>query len=79
MASLDETTSYSAFRTKANAYMKSISGDHDPTEIAKAFLAAIASGDVRMPALEKGIVDVLAEVTKRSNAVAQAINPVGEA
>lgn len=79
MASLDEKTSYSAFRAKANAYMKEISGDNDPTEIAKAFLAAIASGDVRMPALEKGIVDVLAEVTKRSNAVAQAINPVGEA
>jgi hypothetical protein len=79
MASLDEKTSYSAFRAKANAYMQAISGDYDPTEIAQAFLAAVAAGDVRLPALEKGIVDVLAEVTKRSNAVAQAINPVAGA
>jgi hypothetical protein len=79
MASLDETTSYSAFRTKATAYMAAISGPHDPTEIAQAFLASLAAGEVRLPALEKGIVEVLDEVKTRGNAVAQAINPVGEA
>lgn len=75
MASLDETTSYSAFRTKANAYMRGLSGAHDPTEIAQAFLASVAAGEVRLPALEKGIVEVLGEVTVRGNAVAEAINP----
>jgi hypothetical protein len=75
MASLDETTSYSAFRAKANAFMQAISGEHDPTEIAKAFLASVQAGDVRLPALEKGIVEVLAEVTERGNAVAEAIAP----
>jgi len=75
MASLDEKTSYSAFRTKANAFMQAISGDHDPTGIASAFLAAVQSGQIRLPALEKGIVAVLAEVTERGNIVAEAINP----
>lgn len=75
MAALDEKTSYATFRANANAYMKSISGDHDPTEIAKAFLASLAAGEVRLPALEKGIVEVLGEVTLRGNAVAEAINP----
>ena len=74
MASLDEPTD-EAFRQKAKSHMKSISGDHDPTEIAQAFLTSLASGTVRLPALEKGIVDVLAEVTDRGNAVAEAINP----
>lgn len=75
MASLDETTSYGAFRAKATAYMDAISGEHDPTQIAQAFLASLAAGEVRLPALEKGIVEVLAEVTERGNAVAEAINP----
>ncbi|MEH6521229.1 hypothetical protein [Sulfitobacter sp.] len=77
MASLDETTSYGAFRTKANAYMQGLSGEHDPTEIAQEFLSKVASGGIRLPALEKGIVPVLAEVTARGNAVAEAINPSG--
>lgn len=77
MASLDESDNWRAFRDKAYAYMKSISGEHDPTEIAQDFLASVGSGDVRFPALEKGIVSVLQEVTKRANAVAQAINPDG--
>lgn len=75
MASLDEETSYGAFRTKANAFMQAISGDHDPIEIAASFLAAVQSGQIRLPALEKGIVAVLAEVTERGNIVAEAINP----
>lgn len=74
MGSLDETT-FAAFRTKAKAYMDGISGDHDPTQIAQSFLASLAAGEVRLPALEKGIVPVLAEVTQRGNAVAEAINP----
>lgn len=75
MASLDEGTGYSAFRAKANAFMQGIAGEHDPTEIAQAFLTNVASGEIRLPALEKGIVEVLAEVTARGNAVAEAINP----
>lgn len=78
MASLDEDT-FAKFRAKANGYMNAISGDHDPTEIAQAFLASLAAGDVRLSALEKGIVPVLAEVTARGNAVAEAINPSAEA
>ena len=74
MASLDEDT-FAKFRAKAKGYMKAISGEHDPTEIAQAFLASVAAGEVRLPALEKGIVAVLAEVTARGNAVAEAINP----
>ncbi len=75
MASLDEGTGYAAFRAKANAFMQAIAGEHDPTEIAQAFLTNVASGEIRLPALEKGIVEVLAEVTARGNAVAEAINP----
>ncbi len=77
MASLDEETSYAKFRAKVNGYMKALSGDHDPTEIAQAFLASLAAGEVRLPALEKGIVPVLAEVTARGTAVADAIYPSG--
>ena len=75
MAALDEKTGYKEFRAKANAMMAGISGDHDPTEIAQAFLANVASGAIRLPALEKGIVEVLAEVTERGTAVAEAIHP----
>lgn len=77
MASLDEDT-FAKFRAKASGYMNAISGDHNPTEIAQAFLASLAAGEVRLPALEKGIVPVLAEVTARGNAVAEAINPSAE-
>lgn len=75
MASLDEGTGYAAFRAKANAFMQAISGDHDPTKIAADFLAVVQSGAIRIPALEKGIVAVLAEVTERGNIVAEAISP----
>lgn len=78
MAALDQDT-FDKFRAAANGYMNAISGDHDPTEIAQAFLDSLAAGEVRLPALEKGIVPVLAEVTARGNAVAEAINPSAEA
>ncbi|MGH1579084.1 hypothetical protein [Planktotalea sp.] len=75
MAALDEETGYKEFRAKANALMAGISGDHDPTEIATSFLSDVASGVIRLPALEKGIVEVLAEVTERGTAVSKAIRP----
>jgi hypothetical protein len=74
MAALEET-SYAAFRTTALASMQSISGDQDPVDITKGFLASVVSGDIRLPALEKGIVAVLAEVQTRGNAVAEVLNP----
>lgn len=76
MSALEETTSYAAFRTKAYDAMSAISGEHDPVDIANAFLAKVAAGTIRLPALEKGIVTVLAEVEARSNAVAQALQPL---
>lgn len=75
VASLDETTDFAAFCAKATAYMQSVSGEQDPIAIAQQFLATVAAGDIRIPALEKGIVAVIEEVSARSNAVAEALNP----
>lgn len=78
VAALEEETDYADFRTLALDALQAVSGDHDPILIAKAFLADVAAGTLRIPALEKGITVVLAEVNTRGNAVAEALNPIGD-
>lgn len=77
MSALEEED-YASFQTAALAKMGAISGEHDPIEIANAFLSSVAGGTIRLPALEKGIVAVLAEVEARGNAVAEALDPTPE-
>jgi len=50
----------------------------DPNEIANLFLEKVLSGELRFPAMEKGIVTVLAEVMQRGPAVADAMYPEPE-
>ena len=72
-------TSYASFKASFDTNMAAIAGDKDPVQIATDFLASLAAGTLRVPALEKGIVTVLDEVSVRSTAVAEAMAPVAPA
>ena len=78
MASLEKDAGFSVFREKATGLMAQIAGEQDPNEIANLFLEKVLSGELRFPAMEKGIVTVLAEVMQRGPAVADAMYPEPE-
>jgi hypothetical protein len=66
-------SSYADFKTAYLAALGQLGGDHDMVQISGAFLAKIEAGEVIIPAMVKGMSDVIGDIESRSTAVAQAL------
>jgi len=73
MYALTEETSYSTYRRRLTDVLEDLAPGRDLRAIATDFLDQIKAGSIRVPLLEKGFDTVLAEISARSTAVAEAL------
>lgn len=66
-------TSWASFKTAFTDAIASMAGEQDMAALSAAFLAKVASGEVKVPALAKGIDEVIADIEQRSTAVSDAL------
>lgn len=66
-------SNYTEFKTAYLAAIGQLGGDHDMVQISGAFLAKIEAGEVMIPAMIKGMGDVIGDIEARSTAVARAL------
>lgn len=67
------SSDYAKFKTAFMGALQKLAGDHDMVEISGSFLAKIEAGEVIIPAMAKGMGEVIADIETRSTAVSQAL------
>jgi hypothetical protein len=67
-------SNYTEFKTAYLATIEKLGGNHDLGEISTSFLAKIEAGEVVIPAMVKGLKDVIGDIETRSTAVSQVLS-----
>ena len=70
---LSNSGNYTEFKTAFLATLGQFSPNGDMVQISEDFLAKIGTGEVIIPAMVKGLGDVISDIETRSTAVAQAL------